>query len=100
MKPKPERQQKLNGPGVRGDVWLHIDRIDNANGNVWAVQWCRPDTGKLEYHVAKRVTLEVDYVSTIFTGAKGRQPRAYLFIQQATVEVYEGVVRVRAAGKP
>lgn len=87
---------QLQRPQIPGQAWIHIDNIKNRYGAVWAVQWQRPD-GTFLYAAVKRVTIE-GFVGSVFTGANGQQPRAYLLIDNAVVELIGGaheLARVR-----
>lgn len=60
-----------------GEVWVHVDRLDRADGCVWAVQ--SVEHGKPVYRVAESVIVfPASY--TAFHGAKSAQPRAVIVV--------------------
>ncbi len=74
----------------RGEVWVHVDRLDREDGRVWAVQW-RGSKGGPYYRTFHRVEWHgVGYLSTKFFGRKSQlQPRAVIVIPGGTVEAVD-----------
>lgn len=80
--------KKLAGPATPGEVWIHIDRFNKRGLLRWAVQWCNPATGRVEYH--GNLT---SFVHTGVTeGGNGEtQPRAYVRGAGSKVTVQNGI---------
>ena len=64
----------------KGCVWIHVDRLDREDGKVWAVQWWV--NGKARYDVAKSVVI-IASSYTQFFGAKGKQPKAVIVVEDS-----------------
>lgn len=65
------------------ETWVHVDRFDKPNPNVWAVQYWRH--GCPVYRTATHVYIRTA-VGTRYHGPKDKQqPRAYLVAKWARV---------------
>lgn len=75
----------------KGQVWVHIDRLDREDCRVWAVQhW---QQGRVVYETAYSVVLRAPCFTQFF-GAKGRQPKAVIVVPEASCAVIGGVATV------
>lgn len=75
----------------KGQVWIHVDRLDRDDGKVWAVQsW---DGKKRRYDVAAGVVLNVQG-HTQFFGPKAPQPKAVIVVPAGRVTMRGDVVVV------
>lgn len=74
----------------KGIVWLHVDRLDKADGLVWAVQYREADAkgrlgrGKAVYRCAQSVIFRAAGF-TQFHGPRGPQPKAVIVFPSAVV---------------
>lgn len=81
---------KLRKPPV-DCVWIHIDRLDRADGRVWAIQ--TPE----KYRTAKAVILEAQGYTQFF-GISAGQPRAVICAPGASVRLKNGIATVFKRG--
>ena len=82
---------KLQKP-PKGQCWVHIDHIDNEDGDIWAVQWFDA-AGKHHYQTARGVVLQVPSFTNYF-GPKAKQPRAVIVVPGGAGRLLGGVVYV------
>lgn len=75
----------------RGQIWVHVDRLDRDDGKVWAVQYYAGR--KARYDVAAGVVLNGQSYTKFF--GKGLQPRAVIVVEGGTVTM-QGDVAVIA----
>ena len=67
----------------KGEVWLHIDRLDKKNEKIWAVQFWEGQT--LAYRVAQTVTVNARAITRFFGPRSRKQPRAVVVCPNAVV---------------
>lgn len=67
-----------------GVVWIHVDRLDRADGKVWAVQYV--ERGHPVYLCVEAVIL-FTAGHTEFFGSKGKQPRAVIVVPGGIVDL-------------
>lgn len=73
----------------KGELWVHIDRLDREDGRVWAIQY--RVSGKPQYAVAQGVVIQAAS-STRFYGPTGRQPRAVICVPEpVSVRITNGI---------
>lgn len=75
----------------KGQVWVHVDRLDREDCKVWAVQHWRD--GRPVYETAYSVVLHAPGFTQFF-GARGRQPKAVIVVPEASCAVTGGVAIV------
>ncbi len=80
---------RLNKPPA-GIVWLHVNRLDDEDGRIWAVQ---SDRG---YDSVRSVICSVPVYSQFF-GPKAKQPKAVLVAERATVTIRGAIAYIDAA---
>lgn len=82
----------------RGEVWVHVDRLDRPDRRVWAVQW-RGAKGGPYYQTAHRIEWHgVAYQTTKFFGVKTKiEPRLVLVIPGGVVEMIDQAPNMRVA---
>lgn len=67
----------------KGEVWLHVDRLDKKNEAVWAVQYWAD--GKPVYRVTRSVTVDTLGFTRFFGPRSRQQPRAVVVFDGAIV---------------
>lgn len=79
----------------KGSLWLHIDRLDRADGKVWAVQYWRHH--RHVYKCFRAVILEAAGHS-LFFGPKANQPRAVIAVPRGCIRVKDWIAVISAEG--
>lgn len=69
---------------LKGEVWVHIDRLTRKDNKVWAVQFWTADVH--HYECVKAVILKRGCFSQFF-GPKAAQPKAVLTIPGGKVRI-------------
>lgn len=77
-------------------LWMHVDRLDRKDGEVWAIQYWRK--GMPYYVTTKNVVLQAPCYTQFF-GAKERQPKAVIVVPGGRVEL-RGDVAVITGEQP
>ena len=82
----------------RGEVWVHVDRLDRKDGRVWALQW-RGSKGGPYYQTAHKVEWHgVEYLTTKFFGRRSKlQPRLVIVVPRGEVEMFDYSANMRVA---
>jgi hypothetical protein len=82
----------------RGEVWVHVDRLDREDGRVMAIQW-RGSKGGPYYQTAHKVEWRgVEYLATKFFGRRSKnEPRLVIVIPRGVVEMIELAPNMRVA---
>jgi len=82
----------------RGEVWVHVDRLDRDDGRVMAVQW-RGAKGGPYYQTFHKVEWHgCGYVTTKFFGRRStRQPRLVIVVPRGLVEAFDVSTNLRIA---
>lgn len=89
--------KKIRSP-KRGEVWVHVDRLDRDDGRVMALQW-RGSKGGPYYQTAHKVEFHgVDYLASRFFGPRSKlQPRVVIVIPRGVVEMIDYAPNMRVA---
>jgi hypothetical protein len=82
----------------RGEVWVHVDRLDRIDGFVWAVQYRGPKGARFYECVTKIEFHGLAFMVTKFFGRRSTvQPRLVLMIPGAKVTIFRTAPNVRVA---
>jgi hypothetical protein len=82
----------------RGEVWVHVDRIDREDGRVWAVQW-RGSKGGPYYQTAHKVEfLSIARTFSKFFGRRSKlEPRLVIIVPRGEVKMIDLASNMRVA---
>jgi hypothetical protein len=79
----------------KGQLWLHVERLDAEDGKVWAIQgW---EGRKRFYRTAAGVVIQGPSY-TAFFGTTGKQPKAVIVVPEGCCEV-AGAIAVITPGR-
>ena len=78
----------------KGEVWVHVERLDREDGKVWAVQYRGPKGGA-RYDTVSAVLLQA-HGYTHFFGAGAEQPKAVIVVPGGRVRFRDGTAVITA----